>query len=92
MADTKEEKNSEHEGTLESKEQATTSKVKQEGNSEHEGTFENNEEMAKRKDITIPVFDGGNYSMWKKRIEMFLKFKECDVVIKREKTANDKED
>ena len=61
----KQEKDSEHEETLESKEEATTSKVKQEKDSEHEGTFENKEnKMAGRCDITIPKFDGEDYSMW----------------------------
>ena len=38
------EKDSEHEGKLESIEGDTTPKVKQEDNSEHEGTFENEED------------------------------------------------
>ena len=47
------------EGTLEWKEEATTSKVTQEKDSEHEGTFENKEDtIAGRCDITILVFDG----------------------------------
>ena len=75
------------------KEEATTSKVKQEKDSEHEGTFKNKEEkMAGRCDITIPVFGGEDYSMWKKRITMYLKFKKCDEVIKREKVTTDKEE
>lgn len=45
-----------------------------------------------RKEITIPVFDGEDYSMWKKRITMFLKLKRCDEVITRAKVATDKED
>ena len=73
------------------KEEATTSKVKQEKDSEQEGTFENNQEdEMDRKDISIPVFDGENYRMWKKRIQMFMKFKKWEIVIEREKTETDK--
>lgn len=76
-------------------ENSTTPEVEQEGNSEeeyseHEGTFENKEDNMEKKDISIPVFDGEDYSMWKKRITMFLKFKKCDSVITREKAASDK--
>ena len=89
----KQEKDSEHEGTLESKQEAITSEVKQEKDSEHEGTFENKEDkMAGICDITIPVFDGEDYSMWEKRITMYLKFKKCDEVIKREQVTTDKEE
>ena len=45
-----------------------------------------------KKEVTIPVFDGENYHMWKKRIEIFLKLKEFNVVISREKAATDKEE
>ena len=63
-SDKREEKNSEHEGMLESKEEATTSKVKQEKDSEQEGTLENNQEdEMDRKNISTPVFNGENYSM-----------------------------
>ena len=48
--------------------------------------------MAGRFDFTIPLFDGEDYSMWKKRITMYLKFKNCDEVIKREKVTTDKEE
>lgn len=75
-------------------ENSTTPEVEQEGKSEeyseHEGTFENKEDNMEKKDISIPVFDGEDYSMWKKRITMFLKFKKCDSVITREKAASDK--
>lgn len=74
-------------------EEATTLKVKQEKKSEHEGTFENKEEdKMEKRDITIPVFDGEDYSMWKQRIKMFLKYKKCDTVITREKAATDKDE
>ena len=65
--------------------EASTSGIKLEENSEHEGTFENNEDNMEKKDISIPVFDGEDYSMWKKRITMFLKMKKCHEVITREK-------
>lgn len=45
----------------------------------------------KKKDILI-VFDGEDYSMWKKRIKMFLKFKKCDTVITKEKAASDRDE
>ena len=31
----------------------------------------------------IPVFDGEDYGMWKKRITMFLSYKGCDTDITR---------
>ena len=75
----KQEKDSEHEGKLESKKEDTTQKVKQEEDSEHDGTFENKEDkMTERCDITIPVFDGEDCHMWKKRITIYVKFKKCD--------------
>lgn len=59
--------------------------------SKHEGTFENNkvkeeksdkkekieieEDEMDKKEFTIPMFDGEDYGMWKKRITMFLKLK-----------------
>lgn len=45
-----------------------------------------------KQEITIPIFDGQNYNMWKKRISVFLRLKRCEEVIKREKEATDKED
>lgn len=45
--------------------------------------------MAKN-EITIPVFDGEDYSMWKKRMTLFLKLKKCDEVIGRAKIQTDK--
>ena len=86
-----EKKKSAHEGTFETfVEEATTPEVKLEENSEHEGTFENNKNEMDKKDISIPVFDGEEYSMWKKKIKMFLKFKKCDTVVTREKVTTDK--
>ena len=86
------EEKSEHEGTFETfiKEE-TTLEVKHEENSENGGTFENDEDEMERKEITIPVFDGEDYSM-KKRISMYLKMKKCDEVIIRAKVAADKDD
>lgn len=46
--------------------------------------------MAKN-EIVIPVFDGEDYSMWKKRLTMFLKMKKCEIVIERAKVSTDKE-
>ena len=68
--------------------------IKKKKTSEHDETFETDEEdeMAGKNEINIPVFDGEDYSMWKKRIILYLKFKKCDEVIKREKLAIDKED
>ena len=43
-----------------------------------------------KKDISIPVFDGEDYSMWQKRITMFLKFKKCHEVITRERISADR--
>ena len=43
-------------------------------------------------EIKIPVFDGKDYSTWKKRLLTFLKFKKCDEVVKREKVDNDNDD
>lgn len=45
-----------------------------------------------RKNITIPVFNGENYRMWKKRITMFLRLKGCDTVITRVKINADNAD
>lgn len=47
--------------------------------------------MAKNMDITIPVFDGEGYAMWKKRITLFLKLRKCDEVIQRARTSTDKD-
>ena len=56
---------SEHEGTFGTPiEEETTLDFKHEENSEHEGTFENEEDTMERKEVTIPVFDGEDYSMW----------------------------
>ena len=67
-------------------------KIEQEVKSEHEGTFENEEDTMERKEVTIPVFDGEEYSMWKKRSTMYLKLKKCDVVITRARATTGKED
>ena len=32
---------------------------------------------AKIDDITIPIFDGENYSSWKIRLMMLLEYKDC---------------
>ena len=35
--------------------------------------------------MTLPVFDGKDYSTWKKRITVFLRMKKCETVIQRER-------
>ena len=40
----------------------------------------------------IPIFDGEDYRMWKQRITMFLRYKECEMVTTRVKTETDNED
>ena len=45
-----------------------------------------------RSEIMIPIFDGKDYDMWKQRITMFLKYKECEIVSTRVKTETDNED
>ena len=42
--------------------------------------------------IMIPIFDGEDYGMWKQRITMFLRYKECEIVTTRVKTETDNED
>lgn len=43
-------------------------------------------------DVTIPIFDGEDYSNWKKRILKFLQFKKCATVATRSKTESDKDE
>ena len=45
-----------------------------------------------RSKIMIPIFDGEDYGIWKQRITMFLKYKECEIVTTRAKTETDSED
>ena len=40
----------------------------------------------------IPIFDGQEYSSWKKRIMMYLMMKKCEIVVTRAKTQGDKVD
>ncbi|KAL7301769.1 hypothetical protein TKK_0005761 [Trichogramma kaykai] len=42
-------------------------------------------------DMQIPVFDGDDYNMWKKRINLYLKMKKCDCVIERERASTETE-
>ena len=42
-------------------------------------------------DITIPIFDGADYSNWKKRILKFLEYKKCKNVVTREKLSTDQD-
>ena len=48
-------------------------------------------EMADDFKMMLPIFDGADYSTWKKRITMFLKMKKCELVIQREREATDNE-
>lgn len=43
----------------------------------------------KMSDVTLPVFDSEEYSLWKKRLVMFLKMKKCHQVIAKPKTPFD---
>ncbi|CAH2088679.1 unnamed protein product [Euphydryas editha] len=45
--------------------------------------------MAVRNEISIPVFDGADYSNWKIRILKFLQYRGCLEVVKREKCKSD---
>lgn len=40
-------------------------------------------------DITIPIFDGSDYSNWKRRILKFSEFKKCIDVVLTEKTEEE---
>uniref|UniRef100_A0ABD2WR87 Retrovirus-related Pol polyprotein from transposon TNT 1-94 n=1 Tax=Trichogramma kaykai TaxID=54128 RepID=A0ABD2WR87_9HYME len=42
-------------------------------------------------DIKIPVFDGEDYNMWKKRIRMYLRMKTCECVIERDRASEESE-
>jgi len=42
-------------------------------------------------EVMIPIFNGSDYSNWKKRIQKFLLFKKCKIVIDRERQDGDKE-
>jgi len=50
-----------------------------------------NKEEKMAEEIKIHIFDGRDYSIWKKRILLYLRWKKCDKVAKREKLATDKE-
>ncbi|CAH2097575.1 unnamed protein product [Euphydryas editha] len=45
--------------------------------------------MAVRNEISIPLFDGADYSNWKIRILKFLQYRGCLEVVKREKCKSD---
>ena len=53
------------------------------------GQLEEKQDKMEKKEFLIPVFDGEDYAMWKKRITMFMKMKKCDTVLTREKAATD---
>lgn len=48
--------------------------------------------LVKCDDVVIPMFDGSDYSHWKKRILKFLELKKCDEVVTRDRTNTDKEE
>ena len=50
------------------------------------------EEEMDRNEIKIPIFDGVDYSMWKKRLMLYLKLKKCNVAIERVKLETDNTD
>ena len=41
--------------------------------------------------MTLPIFDGKDYSTWMKRITVFLKMKKCEEVIQRVRAENENE-
>ena len=47
--------------------------------------------MSKPDEIKVPVFDGQDYALWKKRILLFLNWKKCQNQATREKVTGDKE-
>lgn len=51
-----------------------------------------NEKENMSDEIKIPVFDGKEYSTWKKRLLTFLKLKKCDDACKRERAAGENAD
>lgn len=59
------------------------------------GIFENKTEntrmikMSKSEDLRCHSFDGKDYSIWKKRILLYLKWKKCDEPVTRKKLATE---
>ena len=47
--------------------------------------------MTEDSKMTLPIFDGKDYSTWKKRITVFLKMKKCEEVIRRVRAENENE-
>ncbi|XP_058807227.1 uncharacterized protein DDB_G0280315-like [Phymastichus coffea] len=45
--------------------------------------------MASDTDMKIPIFDGKDYNLWKKRLLLLLKFRTCDEVVTHEKQLKD---
>lgn len=56
--------------------------------SQEKSESRNTRKMEQAKTI-LPVFDGSDYSIWKKRLLFFLRMKKCEDVIKRQKTRDD---
>ena len=68
--------------------------VKSETESEEFFDIENKEDKKEEnmQEVKIPIFDGHEYSNWKKRILMYLKMIKCEIVVTRAKTEGDKAD
>ena len=47
--------------------------------------------MADEFKMTLPIFDGKDYSTWKKRITIFLRMKKCEMVIQRVRESTENE-
>ena len=47
--------------------------------------------MADEFKMTLPIFDGKDYSTWKKRITIFLRMKKCETVIQRARSEAENE-
>ena len=45
-------------------------------------------QMSKEGELKFQVFDGKDYSIWKKRISLYLKWKKCDEPATRERAAS----
>ena len=47
--------------------------------------------MTKPDEISVPIFDGADYALWKKRILLFLRWKKCEEHAIRARTNKDEE-
>ena len=48
--------------------------------------------MSKEGELKFQVFDGKDYSIWKKRILLYLKWNKCDELATRERATSDNDD